>query len=125
MNDLDNFTEQQAKFVTIFAATDNMSRACAGAGITRSTGYAWMAKPEYQQAVQQMRSQTIASAHTSLLAGLEDAVAAVRDVLTSENVTTNNRLRAAELVIAQAQILLEKQEILARLDRLEGTIGEK
>lgn len=125
MNELENFTEQQAKFLTVFAATDNMSRACSNAGITRNTGYAWMAKAEYQQAVQQIRSKTIASAHTSLLAGLEDAVAAVRNVLTSENVTTNNRLRAAELVIAQAQVLLEKQEILTRLDKLEGLIGEK
>ena len=121
---LQNFTAQQAAFVAEYAASDNMSQACAAAGVSRGTGYAWMAKREFMEAVADMRSRAIAGAWTSLSAGLQEAVDAVRGVLTSETTTTNAKLRAATIIIDQAQILLEKQEIIDRIDKLEGMLGE-
>lgn len=121
---LHDFTAQQATFVAEFAGSDNMSRACSAAGVSRGTGYAWMAKREFMEAVADMRSRAIASAWTSLSAGLQEAVDAVRGVLTSETTTTNAKLRAATIIIDQAQVLLEKQEIIDRIDKLEGMLDE-
>lgn len=121
---LQGFTARQAAFIVEYAASDNMSRACAAAGVCRGTGYSWLAKREFIDAVQQTRSQAVSSAWTSLSAGLQAAVDTVVGVLNSSTATTNAKLRAADMIMTQAQMLLEKQEIIARLDRLEGTIGE-
>lgn len=124
MDALQGFTVKQAIFITEYAKTDNMTQACAAAGINRGTGYNYMAKREYQHAVQEIRNRAVASAWTSLSAGLQTAVDTVMDVLNSDTATNNVRLRAAELIINQARILTEEQEIIARLDRLEVALGE-
>lgn len=124
MDILQNFTEGQTAFIAEFAASDNMSRAAAAARVSRGTGYAWMAKREFIEAVVDIRGRAINGAWISLSAGLQDAVDTVREVLVSETTTTNAKLRAATIIMEQAQVLLEKQEIITRLDRLEGALGE-
>lgn len=125
MDALQDFTAKQAKFIVEYAVSDNMTKACKAAGVSRGTGYSWMAKREFIQAIQQLRSQSITAAWTSLSAGLQIAVDTVKGVLASDTATTNAKLRAADMIINQAQVLLERQEIIARLDRLEGVLGEE
>lgn len=116
------FTEQQVVFISEYAATANVSRAAAAAGISRGTAYSMLAKREVTDAIQQMRNQAMSNAWTSLAAGLQSAVDVVKAVLDSDDTTTNSKLRAAELIINQVQILTENREIVERIDRLEEMI---
>lgn len=120
---LQGFTEKQAVFVAEYAASNNVSRAAAAAGVSRGTAYSWLAKREFMDAIQEWRSRAMVSAWGSLSAGLQDAIDTVREVLTNDNTATNAKLRAAELIINQSRMLTEEQEIIARLDRLEDTLG--
>ena len=116
------FTEQQLVFISEYAATANVSRAAVAAGVSRGTGYAWLAKREFMDAVQELRSRAATDAWTSLAAGLQDAVDVVRSVLTSDTATTNAKLRAADMLINQVQILTENREIVERIAKLEDMI---
>lgn len=122
MNMLQAFTEQQLIFITEYAKTENMSAACTAAGINRGTGYNWIAKQDYKQAVEDIRRQMLSKAWGALSARLQLAVDTVVEVLQSDTATNNTKLRAAELIINQTRILTEEQELLARLDRLEAFV---
>ena len=116
-------TKPQVAFAMEYAQSNNMTKACSAADLSRVTGYAWLKKSIIMDAIQELRARAMADAWTSLSAGLSAAVDTVKAVLDSDATTTNNKLRAAELIITQAQALLEKQEIIARLDRLEEHVG--
>lgn len=122
MTELPGFTAKQAAFVVEYAQSGNVTKASAAAGVARGTAYNWLAKREIMDAIQQMRDNAISNAWSSLSAGLQGAVDTVRGVLVSDVTTTNNKLRAAELIISQVQILTENREIVERLDRLEGVL---
>ncbi len=94
-----DLTVKQMVFLTAYAKTDNLSRACRVAEINRTTGYRYLELEEFQLVLQQMKTKIVNAAWEKLSGNLEIAVAKVIQILNDPRTTVNAKLRATELVL--------------------------
>jgi hypothetical protein len=85
-----------------------------------STIHAWLKKPEFRGAYNDALSDVISHASAQLKAACSVAVATLREVASDTGAPSAPRVSAARAIIELSQRTIEQEEILARIEKLEG-----
>jgi hypothetical protein len=87
--------------------------------VNPSTIHAWMKKPEFRGAYNDALSDVISHSSGQLKAACSVAVATLREVCADCEAPSAPRVSAARAIIELSQRMIEQEEILARIEKLE------
>lgn len=107
------------KIISALLATTKIKDAAILCGVSESTLYARMRKPQFKELYGQVRRNLIDQGTAALQGHLNSAIQTIADIQEDETVPPQVRLNAAEAIIRNTLKLTEQNDILARLDALE------
>lgn len=120
MREFEALTPAQQGAIRALLRTPNRSKAAAEAGVGESTLYRWLTedafKTAYRAAQRDLHDQTVALLH----AAADDAVTALKDVLTDSDAPAPSRVSAAKIVLELCGRAVEQDDLLDRIARLES-----
>lgn len=109
-------TQKQLKALAVLFDTGDVSQAATAAGVNRSTFYRWVNEDSlFQAAMAETEAQALAFLSGRLVSLAKKATTVIEEVLDSKTATTAQRLRAADIVLAN---LLRVRELVTLEQRL-------
>lgn len=118
-------TPKQRKALEAFAMGKSPAAAAQEAGVNRTTVYRWQRDPVFVAELRRLGTEALERTARRLTAMSEAAVLTLLDGMTREN-PIGARLRAAGLVLENAQRWVELVDIVARLEEIEREVrGEQ
>jgi len=118
--ELKEITTKQKRTVTALLTSENIGQACELAGISRTTLARWLKDPQFMKELTKAEGESIKQASRELLAGQADALATIREIMTSGQPAT--RLKAANDWLALLFKYREVDQLEERISRLEERI---
>lgn len=112
-----NSAKQQRAIASLLTGA-TQAEAAKAAGIHERTLARWLTDPDFVSELTSQRTQLAKRSLSSIQALAGDAVAALRDLLTSERESV--KLRTAQYIIDKAAAHLELQDLQVRVENLEN-----
>lgn len=117
----DGLTPLQHKAVLALLEKPTVTEAARVAGVHRATLYKWLREePEFQAAHREARREVLRHVAARLQQISGEAVETLREVMSDKTQQGASRVGAARTVLDYAVKATEQQEVIERLDRLEG-----
>jgi hypothetical protein len=118
-----NLTPRQVKALASYFDTGDVSQATGAAGVNRSTFYRWVNEdPLFQAAMAEAEARALAFLAGRLVSLARKATDTIEAVLDSKTATTSQRLRAADIVLANLLRVRELVTLEQRLAALEERV---
>jgi hypothetical protein len=115
----DSASRRQERFIVALLENPNVEKAAIAAGVSKTTLYRAMQKPEFEEAYRKARraatSRCVARAQHSSSAAMGTLLRVMADPGTSASA----KVRAADIVLQTAFRGTENEDIVARLEELE------
>ncbi len=116
---------KQTKFVMGILCHGSIQLAGEEAGITRSTAYKWSNDDKIKKALNQFRDAFVLQSINRNKMFLNTAVDKVFEIMNDDNASKRTQLNAAKTLIELSERLIEKADILDRIDELEKHYEEE
>lgn len=113
-------TGKQAGVLALLVGGATIEGAAKATGVRPATVHDWLKKPEFSSAYRDALADVIAHASGQLKAACAVAVATLREVAEDTAAPSAPRVSAARAIIELSQRAIEQEEIIARIERLEG-----
>ncbi len=113
-------TGKQSGVLALLVGGATIEGAATAQKVQASTIHAWLKKPEFRDAYQAALSDVISHASGQLKAACSVAVATLREVCADCDAPSAPRVSAARAILELASKQIEQEEILARIEALEG-----
>ncbi len=113
---------RQRRLVEALLGASSLVEACSIAGVSRKTAYLWLRQPEFRQALAEAQSQLIEATTRRLLALQTQAVDSLAGVLDDKLARPAEKIRAAELILANSVKFFDMTDIERRIQRLEEIV---
>lgn len=115
--------QMQIKALDALMTTRNLSEAAKQAGISRKTLYHYIHNDyEFATAYREMMNGQLAQTMDDLQQRREAALSVITDIMNNPNEKTENRLRAAQIIVTESNKAAENAQKAAI--SLEGELGE-
>lgn len=119
----DGLTERQRRALAALLAAPTAKEAAKIANVGERTLKRWRTLPAFQRAYREAQSELLESAVCQSRQHLTGALSALADITADANAPPAARVSAARASVELALKLGEQNDIMARLDELERTIG--
>lgn len=116
-------TPKQNKVLAALLTAPSKAAAAQAAGISPRTLRGYLSNPTFRQAYREAQSELLESAVCQSRQHLTGALSALADITADANAPPAARVSAARASVELALKLGEQNDIMARLDELERTIG--
>lgn len=116
----EGLTSRQKRTLTALLTSENIGQACELAGISRTTLARWLKDPLFMKELTKAEGESIKQASRELIAGQAEALATIREVMTSGQPAT--RLKAANDWLALLFKYREVDQLEERITALEARI---
>jgi hypothetical protein len=116
----EEITPQQEAAIVALLERPSVSAAAELAGVGRSTLYEWLQRPAFRAAYREARREAFSVAVARLQQVSAEAVEALREVMNDPSQQGAARVGAARAVLDYALRAVETEEVLARVEDLEG-----
>jgi transposase-like protein len=113
-------TGKQGAVLALLVSGATIEGAAKSQDINPSSVHAWLKKPEFRGAYNDALSDVISHASAQLKAACSVAVATLREVAEDTGAPSAPRVSAARAILELASKQIEQEEILARIEALEG-----
>jgi len=113
-------TGKQSNVLALLVGGATIEGAATAQKVQASTIHAWMKKPEFRGAYNDALSDVIGHASAQLKAACSVAVATLREVASDTGAPSAPRVSAARAIIELSQRTIEQEEIISRIEALEG-----
>jgi hypothetical protein len=111
-------TARQKRTITALLTSENIGAACELAGIGRTTLARWLKEPQFMKELSQAEKQALNQASRELLAGQAEALATIREIMTSGQ-NDAVRLKAANDWLNLLFKYREVDQLEERISKLE------
>jgi nitrous oxidase accessory protein NosD len=111
-------------FVDALALGHTLGDAATAASISARSGRRWKAKPAIAEAIRARMTENIAVGRAILAAGMSKAATGLVAMASGEAVADSARVSACRAVMEASIKLVELDELVARLEQLEGQLAE-
>ena len=119
----DGLTERQRRALAALLAAPTAKEAAKIANVGERTLKRWRTLPAFQRAYREAQSELLESAVCQSRQHLTGALSALADITADANAPPAARVSAARASVELTLKLGEQNDIMARLDELERTIG--
>jgi hypothetical protein len=113
-------TGKQSNVLALLVSGSTIEGAASSQKVQASTIHAWLKRPEFRGAYNDALSEVIAHSSAQLKAACSVAVATLREVASDTGAPSAPRVSAARAIIELSQKNIEAEEIIARIEKLEG-----
>jgi hypothetical protein len=113
-------TGKQGGVLALLVSGSTIEGAAKAQNVRPATVHEWLKKPEFRGAYNDALSEVISHASGQLKAACSLAVATLREVASDTGAPAAPRVSAARAIIELSQRTIEQEEILARIEALEG-----
>jgi molybdenum-dependent DNA-binding transcriptional regulator ModE len=103
----------------------SVAKAAKAAKVSESTAWRTLRDPAFQTDYRAARRDAVEHAITRLQSDAADAARVLREVANDKKAPASARVSAAKTILEQAMKGVELQDVIERLDKLEGLIGDK
>jgi len=114
---LQKLTENQIKSLPLILGAGSITQGCEQANISRTTFYAWLENDDFRNEFFKKRREVFNFAIEELKSSVNEAVSVLRGLLNAPS--DRVKLRASEAILENAIRLMEIENLLGRLERLE------
>jgi hypothetical protein len=111
---------KQTNVLALLVSGATIEGAATAQKVQASTIHAWLKKPEFRGAYNDALSDVIGHASAQLKAACSVAVATLREVASDTAAPSAPRVSAARAIIELSQRTIEQEEVIARIEALEG-----
>ncbi len=115
-------TPKQRRAIAALVQTGEIQAAADATGVSRTSLYAWLKTPAFQDALRAAESDALHELTRGLLALGKRSTRAVTAVLDDPGATHGERLRAADLILGRLLQLRELVDLEGRISALEQRI---
>lgn len=116
-NEKKRLSRRQTLALPYLVRDANVERACAAAGITKKTFYAWQKDPSFREEFERLQNDLLEAAMATLKANIERACERLVTLLDTESPSIQRQ--AANDIIGLVMKHHETTAIIERLERLE------
>ncbi len=113
-------TGKQSNVLALLVSGSTIEGAAKAQDVRPATVHEWLKKPEFRGAYNDALSDVISHASGQLKAACSVAVATLREVASDTAAPSAPRVSAARAIIELSQRTIEQEEIIARIEALEG-----
>jgi hypothetical protein len=113
-------TGKQAGVLALLVGGATIEGAAKAQDVRPATVHDWLKKPEFRGAYNDALSDVISHASGQLKAACSVAVATLREVCADCDAPSAPRVSAARAIIELSQRTIEQEEVIARIEALEG-----
>ena len=110
---------RQQKFLTCYLASGNAARAAHEAQIATSTGYKYLADPEFNAELSRLRVQELKKSTLYLQSKLQTVSEILIAIVENENTSPAVRIQACQAIFANVEKCIDRFDILDRISALE------
>jgi phage terminase small subunit len=118
-------TAKQQKAVIALMGCKTVEQAAKRAKVCERTLYRWLGESEFSQAYREARRQVFEQSVSQLQTLASRAVKALEGVLDDDNATNSSKIAAARTVLEHARTGIELDDVVSRLEKLEGILHGK
>jgi DNA-binding MurR/RpiR family transcriptional regulator len=121
----DKLTAKQEAALVALLAHGTIDAAYEAAGVSKSTMWRFLQDAAFQSRYRGMRRQLVESAIGQLQAGCTKAVTVLCEVAEDKQASASARVAAARTIIEQSLRAVELEDVIERVERLEGLLEQK
>lgn len=117
-------TPKQNRVLAVLLTAPSKAAAAQAAGISPRTLRDYLADPEFQTEYKRAFAGLVEDATRQAQQAITPALSTLREIVESEDENAQARISAARTILEYSMKLTEQTDILARLEELEGQIGD-
>jgi hypothetical protein len=116
----EDLSPEEEKLLAALLLEPHVRAAAKKAKISSRTAYRYLERRAFQEAHRKARREVVWSAVTTVQAAAGEAVETLRDIMKDPLSPVPSRVTAAKAVLETAFKAVELEDVIERLDRLEG-----
>jgi len=109
-------------YIACLLTEPNIREAAKKAGISESTGWAWLQDADFQKEYQEARRMAVSQAIAHLQQASTQAVATLCEVMADTEATPASRVTAARTTLEMALKAIELEDLAQRIEKLEQAL---
>lgn len=117
-------TNRQIAFMNALLVSPNVTQAAATAGICKTSAYKYLKDPEFVAELDARRTETAKDAMQLLRGKMTSCAETLIRIVENEKVPAAVRVQAIQTVFSNVERMIEQQEIIARMDKVENQLSE-